>query len=186
MPKGDLSRARTERKIEHDTRTEMQGTATAKQRALISKSKTMRGVDAMDQPEFQKEFCELLSDGSTIKAALRLYGLNYAKYYHYRKKNPEFGKMVDMAVDVGYDALADECIEIADKPCLSKIEVQQAKLRIETRIEILQRKSKRYNPRQQIEVTDNREVEKVLRERFVNRVETAKQAKKDLIEREGE
>lgn len=181
MAKGDLIKARKQYKEESDAQTHASATSTPEKRAVIARCKREKvGTVAMRDPDFQKHFCELLSDGSTIKAALTEFGLGYASYYQYRKQDPEFAKMVDTAIDVGYDAIADQCIQIADAKMLNKLEVMQARLRIETRIEILQRKSRRYSNRQQLEVTDTREVEKVMRDRFAERIDTAKQAKTSL------
>lgn len=181
MAKGDLIKARQVYKTERAEKTHASATDTEEKRKVIARCKSEKvGTVAMRDPDFQKHFCELLADGSTIRAALTEFGLGYASYYQYRKHDPEFAKMVDTAIDVGYDAIADECIQIADTKMSNKIDVMQAKLRIETRIEILQRKSRRYSNRQQVEVTDSREVEKLMRDRFTERIDTAKQAKTSL------
>lgn len=181
MAKGDLIKARVEFAAQRAAKTKELATNTSTKRQVIADTKRAKTtLEAMASPAFQRQFCELLANGCTIKSALEQFNLTYAKYYCFRKRHDEFARMVDDAIDVGYDALADECLTIADKRMETKTEIMHAKLRIETRIELLQRRSRRYNPRQQIEVSDNREVEAALRERFVSRVETAKEALKEV------
>lgn len=80
--------------------------------------------------------------------------------YNWRQSYPDFDARLEKAQDRGYDALADECIEIADTPLEGRKEkrnaqgnitelevgdnVQRSKLMVATRIRILELRCNRY------------------------------------------
>lgn len=88
----------------------------------------------------------------------------------WRKRVPEFDKAFDEARDLGFDALAEECVEIAEDGTNDYVEkrakdgstyvaldaehVQRSKLRIETRLKLLAKwDRKRYGDHQAVEMT---------------------------------
>ena len=79
--------------------------------------------------------------------------------WDWAKANKDFSQRIAHARDAGFDAIAEECMEIADAPMPSTQfgttdggAVQHAKLKIETRLKLLAKwDPKRYGEKQQIE-----------------------------------
>ena len=181
MPKGQLIEGRQQLMQEDAEKAKKLARNTSRRRQLIADCKRRPTTETLRSPAFQREFAELLANGVTLKNALAQYGLNYDKYHNYRKRDKAFAELCDSARDCGFDAIADECMQIADEPMESKTQIMQAKLRIETRIELLSRWSRRYSTRQQLEVNDKRDVETMLRERFAKRVAESAPAEKPAL-----
>lgn len=79
--------------------------------------------------------------------------------WDWAKADKEISQRIAHARDVGFDAIAESCMEIADSPMPSTDTgatdggaVQHAKLKIETRLKLLAKwDPKRYGDKQQIE-----------------------------------
>jgi hypothetical protein len=79
--------------------------------------------------------------------------------YDWLKENKEYAQRIAHARDLGFDAIAESCMDIADSPMPSTDNgatdsgaVQHAKLRVETRLKLLAKwDPKRYGDKQQIE-----------------------------------
>ncbi|WP_408953042.1 hypothetical protein [Lysobacter sp. Hz 25] len=80
------------------------------------------------------------------------------------KNHKEFKEDFDFAREIGYDVIASDCIRIADDgtqdfvigekgPAFNAEHVQRSKLRVETRLKLLAKWSKRYSERQTLEHT---------------------------------
>lgn len=100
-----------------------------------------------------ERICHELSNGKPLKQICREIKLDWSTVYRWRVQFPEFGKELQIARDMGEEALLAECQEIADdtsqdykevvgadgqpRVAFDKEHVQRSKLRIETRLKLL-------------------------------------------------
>lgn len=99
------------------------------------------------------EICERIAEGETLSAICRSEGMPKRRtVYDWLRANVEFAKAMDIARDVGADAIAEEALHIADTP-MDGIELQigsdgetkerrgdmlgHRKLQVETRLKLL-------------------------------------------------
>jgi hypothetical protein len=124
-------------------------------------------------PELADEICLRLSNGETLRSICRDEGKpSWVSVYDWINKYPDFALRVAHARELGYDAITQECLEIADTPIeglktvtdSNGIRLERAdmihhrKLQIETRLKLL----KIWNPAKygdRLDVTsDNKEL----------------------------
>jgi hypothetical protein len=113
-----------------------------------------------------KQMCEQLSEGIPLREICRQEGFPaWRTVYLWMSKDPELSAAIAHARDVGYDAMAEECLDIADNAANDWMErldaegrpigyqvngdhIQRSKLRIETRLKLLAKfNPKRYGER---------------------------------------
>lgn len=101
--------------------------------------------------ELADEIVERISTGVTLREICREEGKpHWTTVYDWIRDNQDFALRIARARELGHDAIAEECIEIADdsgaeltidpKTGAIKIDgeaIQRAKLRIETRLKLL-------------------------------------------------
>lgn len=63
-----------------------------------------------------ERICRELSNGKPLKQICREVGIDWSTVYDWRKRFPEFGVRLQLARDMGEEAIAAECLEIADTP----------------------------------------------------------------------
>lgn len=112
------------------------------------------------------EICRRIACGETLRAICRDPGMpDFQSVYRWAKKYPEFGADLARARDVGYDAIAEQAIEIADTPVIGEETTDSPqgvvihrremlghrKLQVWTRLQLLARWSPRYMARQALE-----------------------------------
>lgn len=86
--------------------------------------------------------CHCLSEGITLAQVCRELGMARNTVYNWQMANPAFAERIARARDVGFDAIADDAMSIADD---KRGDPQRDKLRIETRLKLLAKWSpKRY------------------------------------------
>jgi len=108
-----------------------------------------------------KQMCEQLSEGIPLREICRQEGYPaWRTVYLWMSKDPELSAAIAHARDVGYDAMAEECLDIADNAANDWMErldaegrpigyqvngdhIQRSKLRIETRLKLLAK----FNPK---------------------------------------
>lgn len=100
------------------------------------------------------EICERVSKGEPLAPICRDMGIGVTTWYDWLKERPELVESIARARLLGFDAIADECLEIADNATNDWMEkraredeslgyqlngehVQRSKLRIETRLKLL-------------------------------------------------
>lgn len=88
-------------------------------------------------PALADEICERISQGETLRSICRDEGVPaFQRIYEWMARDSEFAERFAKARDVGFDAIAQECMEIAD----SKDEdAQSRKVRIWARLELLKK-----------------------------------------------
>lgn len=91
--------------------------------------------------EIAEQIVARLAEGEPLTVICRDLDVPWRTVYDWRKARPEFSAAFDHARDVGFDAIAESCIEIAD----TAEDPQSGKLRVWTRLQLLAKWSpKRY------------------------------------------
>lgn len=107
---------------------------------------------------------DYVSEGMPLAAACRVLGIKRRQdVYDHIDESARFRDMMEKARADGYDALAEECLDIADDASLDTIEtrfgpkpdkewIARSKLRVETRLKLLAKwHPKRYGDKLQVE-----------------------------------
>jgi transposase-like protein len=63
-----------------------------------------------------ERICADLSNGKPLRQICREVGIDWSTVYAWRDRFPNFGKRLQLARDMGEEAIAAECLEIADTP----------------------------------------------------------------------
>jgi len=128
-----------------------------------SATKNKGGRPSTYDPDIAHQMCEQLSEGIPLREICRQDGFPaWRTVYDWMAKDPDLAAAIAHARDVGYDALAEECLKIADTPMLGeevteseddegvkRISVKKVdmlghrKLQIETRLKLLAK----FNPK---------------------------------------
>lgn len=117
--------------------------------------------------EVADQICQRIAEGEPLRQICREDVMPpWRTVYHWIEDNPEFSARIARAREVGFDAIAEECLEIADESAFDAIEgedgalrsnsevIQRSKLRVETRLKLLAKWSpKRYGDKVQQEVS---------------------------------
>ena len=72
-------------------------------------------------PDIARSMCEQLSEGIPLREICRQEGYPaWRTVYDWMRKDPDLSTAIAHARDVGYDAMAEECLTIADTPLLGE------------------------------------------------------------------
>ena len=113
-----------------------------------------------DREPLVAEICDRLAQGEPLAQICRDPHMpDRTTVWDWTQANKELSQRIAHARDVGFDAIAEECLGIADEPMPTTQfgttdggAVQHAKLKIETRLKLLAKwDPKRYGDKQQIE-----------------------------------
>lgn len=93
---------------------------------------------------FADEIVEWIANGKTLRAFSQQPGRpSWRTIYDWIRKDPAFRERFERARQIGFDSLAEECLEIADElPADGRCDarfVRQQRLRIQTRLKVLAR-----------------------------------------------
>lgn len=88
------------------------------------------------------DICERVANGQTLTAAAKEHGTSSSAVRYQLMKDEELFSHSARARELGCDALADECIAIADDPL---IDPADKRIRIDTRIRLIGKWSQRYS-----------------------------------------
>ena len=97
--------------------------------------------------------CEMMAEGKSLRKACKELGLNEASVRYWLNKDETSFTHSARARELGCDALADECIEIADDP---EMKADDKRIRIDTRIRLIGKWSQRYSDK--LAITNKTEV----------------------------
>lgn len=146
----------------------------------------MTGRPSTYDPEKAKRIIEQLSDGVPLRVICRQDDMPaWRTVYDWIAKDAELSAHITRARDLGYDAIAEECLDIADEVSGDYTEtdkgmvynaehVQRSKLKIETRLKLLAKwNPKKYGDRIHTEHSgtvslanlDDDELDRIIRER---------------------
>lgn len=92
--------------------------------------------------------CQDVADGKTLTAAAKERGVVPSTVRYQLMMDEHLFAVSARARESGCDALADECIEIADDPT---IDAAEKRIRIDTRIRLIGKWSKRYSDKVTVE-----------------------------------
>lgn len=96
----------------------------------------------MITPEELETVCQRLAEGKSLRQIAREMDKAESTVRYYLAKSEEAFAHSARAKELGCDALADECLEIADDPT---IDVAEKRVRIDTRIRLIGKWSQRYS-----------------------------------------
>lgn len=136
-----------------------------------------RGRPSSYTEETAAEICESLAEGVPLREICRREGMpKWRTIYDWIEARPDFAARFTRAREVGFDAIAAECLEIADDATndymerrsaedpdgVSKLDtehIQRSKLRVETRLKLLAKWSpQKYGDKIQTEHSGSLEV----------------------------
>lgn len=112
-----------------------------------------RGAPTKKTPEILAEILTLISEGKSARKACKQAGISSFTWLKWLKEDEDLSLQYARASELGADALADECLEIADNP-----KIDPAKGRLQTDIRkwnAAKNAPKKYGDKQQVEVTGN-------------------------------
>jgi hypothetical protein len=93
------------------------------------------------------DICGKLAEGRSLRSICRELGKGESAVRMWFVRHPERMENIITARELGCDALADECLDIADGNDKS----DDKRIRIDTRIRLIGKWSQRYSDKQQIE-----------------------------------
>ena len=117
-------------------------------------------------PELAASILDRLREGETLVDICRSKGMPDRRTVHYWvSTNPEFAAAYELARDQGFDAIANDVLRIADETEHDTIEtdrgpkanaewISRSKLRVWTRMQLLERWSHRYRPQQGLQLSN--------------------------------
>ena len=120
--------------------------------AAQNKEKKPTGRPSKYTPELSIEICERLSEGEPLRQICRdAHMPAWRTVYDWMGKSEDLSASIARARDIGYDKLAEECLEIADTPKFGQVQVMTDKgtattvedmlghrrLQIDTRLKLL-------------------------------------------------
>lgn len=117
-------------------------------------------------PELADEICERLAEGEPLRAICRdMHMPSWRAVYDWIKKDTEFASRIAHARELGFDAIAEQCLDIADDErhdwvntrkgvITNDVAIGRAKLQIHTRLQLLSKwNPKKYGDKQDINLT---------------------------------
>jgi len=124
----------------------------------------MSGKQKHDREKWVPVICERLATGEPLSVICRDIGIPRRTVNEWRQTDPAIADLIQDARDDGYDAIAKECLDIADDGRRDYREdedgrefpdydhIQRSKLRVETRLKLLAKwDPKRYGDKHQFE-----------------------------------
>ena len=87
----------------------------------VTAPKNKGGRPSTYDPDIARSMCEQLSEGIPLREICRQEGFPaWRTVYDWMRKDPDLSTAIAHARDVGYDAMAEECLQIADTPLLGE------------------------------------------------------------------
>ncbi len=99
------------------------------------------------------DICSRMAEGNSLRKVCRELDMKESSVRYWLMKDAEAFAHSACARELGCDALADECVDIADDPVLDPAE---KRVRIDTRIRLIGKWSQRYS--EKVDVTTKTEV----------------------------
>lgn len=114
--------------------------------------KKATGRPSSYDPAIATKICELLSEGIPLRVICRMEGMPaWRNVYFWMARDDDLSAHIARAREVGYDAIAEECLQIADTPQMGQKQTMSdqgatttiedmlghRKLQIETRLKLL-------------------------------------------------
>jgi hypothetical protein len=105
-------------------------------------------------PEVEERIIEGLTDGVPLRVLCRQDDIpSWRTVYDWMNADPSFASRVAYARDLGFEAIAEDILDIADDTPAISDHVQRSKMRIDTRLKLLACWSpKRYGNKQDVSI----------------------------------
>jgi len=105
-------------------------------------------------PEIEERIIDGLSNGIALRVLCRQAGMpSWRAVYNWMDADADFASRVACARDLGFEALAEDILDIADSTRAISDHVQLSKLRIDTRLKLLACWSpKKYGTKQDVSI----------------------------------
>lgn len=84
--------------------------------------------------EIGESLCNLIAEGTSMKAACKKLKINYSTAFNWKEDNEEFKVLSARAREAGIDAIGDDCLEICDN---GDLDPQDRRVRIDTRLRLM-------------------------------------------------
>lgn len=112
------------------------------------------GRPSLKTQEVVEAICQRLASGETLSSICRDEGMpDFSTVYRWEQADEEFRKVSARAREIGCDALADECIQIADE---KDGDPATKRIRVDTRIRLIGKwHAKRYGDKTAVEHSGN-------------------------------
>jgi len=106
-----------------------------------------------NEAEIKQQIAQRISEGQTLRAICREAGMPaFRTVYLWMAQDADFAKAMQAARETGFEAIAEDCLSIADEAVESSEDVQRNKLRVHTRLQLLAKWSNRYSDRSHVTV----------------------------------
>ena len=95
------------------------------------------------------DICDQIADGTPLRVICRTEGMPaWRTVYHWLEERPEFAARFARAREIGFDAIAEECLDIADAVEYDTVKTEggdrantewitRSRLRVDTRLKLL-------------------------------------------------
>jgi hypothetical protein len=103
----------------------------------VAKTKQKRRPARQYGDNVRADLCEHVANGKSALSYLRDKQISRSVLHRWTVEIPHFQELLTRARECGYDALADECLQIAEECGADRAKIEHAKLRIETRLKLL-------------------------------------------------
>jgi len=110
-------------------------------------------MSGLRTPELENTIIEGLSEGIPLRELARTYGFGKSSFYVWLEEDEAFAGRIARARDIGFDAIAEETLEIADDgtndwitrhrddgstdDVVNSEHIQRSRLRVDTRLKLL-------------------------------------------------
>lgn len=82
---------------------------------MTTDGKKQRGGQTLYTQALADQICERIANGETLRAICRDIGISWTTAYAWRAERPEFAERIARAREHGFDAIAEDTIEMIDE-----------------------------------------------------------------------
>jgi len=106
---------------------------------------------SLNEASIKQQIVERIYDGQPLRQICREAGMpSFRTVYYWLDNDADFARQMQKARETGFEAIAEDCLSIADETLAGSDDVARNKLRIHTRLQLLSKWSNKYSDRQQV------------------------------------